>query len=414
MDYGNLYSSIFQAAASSGGAQNNFYAFKTPNMNAIDSVFSGVNSALSSVYGNMVTKFLQPGVWNNAMRNHLTGAEREQNAFNAQQAQLQRDFQQSLFNQGVELENSSFQRQVSDMKSAGVNPAIMYGGAGSSGAGTPSAGSGAAASGSASAPADINSLTQLLYAGAQIRALDAQTNLTEAQTSKVRSEEEGIDIDNQYKPAYWSQQISNMLALERNLDAETALARQRVRSEVGQTIINRYKATEAQANASISLYEQSMKALEANYKDKFLDLQLKGLQAAKNKDEAEANLAREQSSALYFVSICKAAESNYFSAAERKLLAEAGLTEDVTKEIVRSYELNNDIADVQKAMKEFEQKVQAINFFVSMGKDLVTTGTQVYNAGTMRKGIQYKDARSSMSLINNIDPSGLGTYMSPF
>ena len=61
---------------------------------------------------------------------HLTGAQRESNAFESDQAQKQMDFEERM-------SNTSFQRGVADMKSAGVNPALLYGN-GSSGASTPS------------------------------------------------------------------------------------------------------------------------------------------------------------------------------------------------------------------------------------------------------------------------------------
>lgn len=59
----------------------------------------------------------------------LSGAEQEANAFTAEQAQINRDWE-------TEMSNTAFQRQVVDMQKAGINPALAMNG--SSGASTPS------------------------------------------------------------------------------------------------------------------------------------------------------------------------------------------------------------------------------------------------------------------------------------
>lgn len=84
---------------------------------AFKSFFKWVGNGLSSI-GTRLTG------------SRLTGAEREANAFSAQQAQLARDYE-------TQMSNTSYQRGVADMQAAGVNPALMYG-QGAAGASTPS------------------------------------------------------------------------------------------------------------------------------------------------------------------------------------------------------------------------------------------------------------------------------------
>lgn len=118
------------------------------------SAVSGVDSAIDATGKNLFWKFvaqlnkwLNPShawtdyqskndsyvdSWMNRQSGlHLTGAEQASNAFNADEAQKQRDWEEYM-------SSTAYQRQVSDMQSSGVNPALMYGGSGASGASTPS------------------------------------------------------------------------------------------------------------------------------------------------------------------------------------------------------------------------------------------------------------------------------------
>lgn len=85
------------------------------------------------------------------------------NQYNKEEAERTRNWEE-------QMSNTAYQRQVRDMQAAGVNPALMYGGAGASGASTP-----AGAQASAVAPPDFN---QSILLGKQAELLDAQKEKT--------------------------------------------------------------------------------------------------------------------------------------------------------------------------------------------------------------------------------------------
>lgn len=172
----------------------------------------------------------------------------KQNQFNAEQAQLNRDFEERM-------SSTAYQRQVQDMQAAGVNPALMYGGSGASGASTP-AGSAATAAGN--------------FDPIQMALGLKQMNLIDAQTKKTNAEAEVAT-----REAAWKDKLS-----QAELDE--------IASKIG---VN-------DANINATQYDNALKEAQAAltriqtdmYKDK-TEAEIRQMDAKARVDIAEATIA---------------------------------------------------------------------------------------------------------------------------
>lgn len=122
------------------------------------------------------------------------------NAANAEQAELNRQFQQRSADQQMafqeHMSSSAHQREISDLKAAGLNPVLS---ALSSGASTPSGASASGAQATMQAGHKENTLAAFkdAFAGlgqqmVQMQNTAADTKLKDAQRSKVQTEEKVI------------------------------------------------------------------------------------------------------------------------------------------------------------------------------------------------------------------------------
>lgn len=143
-------------------------------------------------------------------------AVKKQNEFNAQQAQINRDYE-------TQMSNTAYQRAYADMAAAGLNPHLA---GGQGGASSPS---GAAATGAQAMPLDINGAVNAAANAAltksQIQNMGADTELKEKQAGKTEVERNGIEIENQYKP------MKNQLEL-----ALMSTTNKKEKAEIGKTI----------------------------------------------------------------------------------------------------------------------------------------------------------------------------------
>lgn len=173
--------------------------------NLLDAFTGGVGSAVSSAIGGAVGQVMP-----------LSKAEKQQNAFNAEQAQINRDWQ-------AEMSNTSHQRAVADMEKAGLNPQMMYGGV-SSGASTPSG-----------ATASSGGFSHNALQGAQV-ALQMQRSYAELR--KIKADAKLAEIEADYAPEKFSAEIDGLIAGAKSDEAKAHLTELQ---SVYQSVQNEYE-----------------------------------------------------------------------------------------------------------------------------------------------------------------------------
>lgn len=226
----------------------------------------------------------------------LTPAQKEANAFSANEAEKARAWEQ-------QMSNTAFQRQVSDMQAAGVNPALMYGGAGSAGASTPS--SNAPSSVSAGQP-QFDPIS-LISAVQSLGMYSLQKEKLRNENKILEKQAEGIGLDNQGKEVelkYKEQQIvANLMrtinAADKDAEAVKVMKKQ---GEYLDKQIDKYDAiTDAQiaemwsrvglndANQKVAQQTYDKLVIECAWMPKVYAAQIAGAYAAANEHNANAS-----------------------------------------------------------------------------------------------------------------------------
>lgn len=251
----------------------------------------------------------------------LTGAQNEANQFNAEQAQIQRDWE-------TEMSNTAMQRQVTDMQKAGLNPALMYGGAGSSGASTPS---GASAS-SVAPDSGLDPVSAIM----DMALLKAQVENIKADTMEKQSNANRSDAEAERTRLLTPAELDNLI---KDLDVK----------DIG---ISKHEASIAVDYANVALLETDLET-----RSQFNQIQLdlaeldKGLKEETRKEITQRveNLKREFAISFAIESEHKA-NAGKLSQETKNLLVENGILKE-----------NERTAKAEANIKEFEDNKKAVD-----------------------------------------------------
>lgn len=252
---------------------------------------------------------------NRVTQDDLTGSESAMNAFNSEEAQKNRDWQEYM-------SNTSYQRATADMQAAGLNPALLMG-RGSSGASTPS---GSVASGSlGSSPIGLSEIMSILrfrkdlsmldaqiknigadtvFKHAQANAATASAGLSGAQRELTMKQVKAFDPMNEA-------QLNNLKADLENKDVQRRL------SEANINLVDAQRQLEAN-NALLA-------GIDAKYRDRLNDLnvRLRVSELGLNEERKKAIIA--ETNELYQRAILEAAQAGMYDQQIINLAEELGI-----------------------------------------------------------------------------------------
>lgn len=264
---------------------------------------------------------------------------REQNEFNADQAQVNREW-------NAQMDSTKYQRTVADMQAAGVNPALaMNGGV------TTQAASNSAASASSTPLLDLSSVVQMAMQAKQLRIqekmADADISLKKADVRVKNADadlkEKDAGVRDEYNQLMLEgQRIANDLSVEQINVARANIAR--MDSEIA--LLKKQAATEDERRI-LTIAETALRRAT----ERKTDQEIKNLAQLLPFQKALMSAQTEQAKAA-------AADSFAQAAYQQGLIDEGAITQ-----LVREYKANADAAEQRALAHEIVNDIKTGNFF---------------------------------------------------
>lgn len=342
----------------------------------------------------------------------LTRAEKQQNQFNAFEAQKNRDFQaeqvvnqnafaasEAQLNRDFQADQAAtqYQRGVKDMQTAGLNPALAYGQGGASAmsgamAAAPAPASGSAASGNGRGLAmSLSDLMQMAKTKADIDEAQSRIKLNESQGGLFDAEREykGLEI------AFFQPLTEGKLKQIESSLQNDAVERDLKRSGI---TVNEAQAALLDKNTLLAGIDAQTRGYLNNLEARLRVAQIGLTYAETSKAREEVNKLKAEETELLQRAVTEAAQAGLYDQQALNLLTENGILQydkDTKQYLASKKELTYTLDCIGKV-------VGAVGSAVSMGASVATGLGALRGAGALSgmsglmkgAGLHYAPANS--------------------